>query len=169
MRILVRTPLEDTSGFGRDGIGIVSELLNRGHQVDVEPTSAKPPLPPEIANLLTYPQQGVYDLELHHINPGGAFLDPELSSRSRRKVLWTMWEWDNIPVSVQDRDKMEFYIHKYDSVVCYTHQTQDVFKQEGFLTSDQEAHVVQGGIDTSLWESVVDTSPEYQKTFPYRK
>lgn len=169
MRILVRTPLEDTSGFGRDGIGIVSELLNRGHQVDVEPTSAKPPLPPEIANLLTYPQQGVYDLELHHINPGGAFLDPELSSRSRRKVLWTMWEWDNVHASVQDRDRMEFYIPKYDTVVCYTNQTQDVFKQEGFLAEGQESHVVQGGIDVSLWEPVVDASPEYQKTFPYRK
>ena len=56
MKILLRTPLDSTSGFGRDGIGLLSALLlqDRLHLIDVEPTVVKTPLPKQIADLFAY-------------------------------------------------------------------------------------------------------------------
>jgi glycosyltransferase involved in cell wall biosynthesis len=58
VKVLLRGPLSPYSGYGRDGIGIALALLERGHQVSLSPTHTDPPLPREIAGLLTQPIEG---------------------------------------------------------------------------------------------------------------
>ena len=153
MKILLRTPLDSTSGFGRDGIGLLSALLlqDRLHLIDVEPTVVKTPLPKQIADLFAYDKADYYDMEIHHINPGGAFIDPTTTDRSGCKVLWTMWEWDTIPETVPNFEDMRTFIPLYDHIIVYTEQSAEALRNAGMLRPDQKVSVLMGGIEAHLW------------------
>lgn len=162
MRILVCSSVGPNSGYGRDGIGLVKALLEAGHEVDLAPLTVYTPLPAEVAALFTYGVEGKYDLEIHHVPPMGANQYPVDRNRSRKTVLWTMWEWDTFPKSVPGWDKAMYGIPHYDHVVAYTQQTIDALRSagpEGFLPDDKVS-VVQGGIDPTLWYPITDRRAE---------
>ena len=165
MKILLRAPIGTTSGYGRDGVGIVRALLKREHEVDLYPEAVSPPLPQEVANLLTYPTSSGYDLEIHHVPPTGAQTGGYNKTRSKKVVLWTMWEWDTFPASVPNRNIAETYIKHYDHVVGYTQQTLDSMKE--FLGEGQATSVVQGGFEKEPWYPAEGTA--WEKHFPSRK
>lgn len=154
MKILVRTPFGYNSGFGRDGIGLVKALMKRGHFVNLTDTYVHPPLPTLISDTLRYPVGDNYDLELHHINPAGAMFPFGEESRSKLKVLWSMWEWDTIPEN-ENLEAMQANIPYYDKVVCYTQQTQEVFQKYNLLP--EESLILQGGIETDLWSPITES------------
>ena len=167
MHVLVHAPVGSTGGYARDGQGLIHGLLNRKHGVALDPAGMRAPISPEVAELLTYPNRGTYDLEIHHIPPMGV-RSPQISKdRSRKTILWTMWEWDNFPESAPGFKEATKYIRHYDAVVAYTQQTLDAFSAAGFLGDGQETAVVQGGVETSLWYSVLDRrAGEARKVFP---
>lgn len=165
MRILVHTPLGTTGGYARDGVGLIDALLKRDHVVDLLPGSVLPPLPPQIAQLFTYPITDGYDLELHHVPPTGALDFPK--GRAKKTVLWTMWEWDNFPSEVPLREAAS-NMGNYDQVVAYTQQSSDAFLGAGFI--QEPATIQQGGIDPTPWNPVTEpVNAGYMEMFPPRK
>ena len=77
MRILCKLPLNPFSGYGTDGIGIVRALLGAGCDVYLDPTFVSPPLPPDVAELLTKRLEAPFDLLIHHVDPAQMGLSPE--------------------------------------------------------------------------------------------
>ena len=170
MRILVRAPIGTTSGYARDGVGLVRALLNRNHHVDVVPTSVLPPLPVEVAELLTYPiSNSGYDLEIHHVPPMDAETGEYNKSRSKKVVLWSMWEWDNISSTYPWFERVKENMQRYDQVVAYTQQSLDAFEGAGLIGEGQETSVLQGGFEVGPWRAPYEMPDEVQKLFPYRK
>lgn len=154
MRILVHSPVGLTTGYGRDGVGLVMALLNAGHDVDLVPSAVNVPVPSEVADLLSFYPDGHYDLEIHHVPPTGA------TSRSmgigehppRKRVLWTMWEWDTFPESVESYDRAANYVSSYDHVVLYTEQTREAFEGAGMFDKHRPPiSIVQGGFEPDSW------------------
>lgn len=162
MRVLVRAPIGTTGGYARDGVGLIRSLLKAGHEVDVFPTVVTPPLPPEVAELLTFPIGEGYDLEIHHVPPTNAATGAYNKQRSRKVVLWSMWEWDTFPDTVPNFDDALLNIPRYDMVVGYTQQTLDTFRDVGFLADGQEVAVVQGGFEPQPWTPYTGTEAEKQ-------
>ena len=152
MHVLVRTPVGSTGGYARDGQGLIHALIERGHGVTLDPVHVSSPISPVVAELLTYPTRGKFDLEIHHVPPSGS--QPIAFSRrlAGKRVLWSMWEWDTFPTSVPGFDTAKASIKDYDQVVGYTQQTLDAFDSQGFLANNQETSVVQGGFEASLWQ-----------------
>jgi glycosyltransferase involved in cell wall biosynthesis len=149
VKVLLRGPLSPYSGYGRDGIGIALALLERGHQVSLSPTHTDPPLPREIAGLLTQPIEPPYDLALHHQEPERAELTLENATAARHNVLWTMWDWSRLPEQEwvptwEDRTRY------YDHIVGYTPTTLKAFAP---VTSDaaDRLKVVLGGYTSAEW------------------
>lgn len=151
MRILFRGQIGSTTGFSRDGVGIIRTLMDMGHEVTVVPTAVHIPVPTEVASLLRYGVEGIYDLEIHHVPPTDAECSAYHKQRSRKVVLWTMWEWFNIPDSVPGRSNME-NIKNYDHVVLYTDQTKEAFSEAGLLGEGQDVSIVQGGFEPGFWK-----------------
>lgn len=157
MKILVKAPIGSTGGYARDGVGLIQALLRARHEVDVVPTAVAPPLPPDVAELLTFPTGDAYDLEIHHVPPTDVDMGAFNRRRSRKVVLWSMWEWDTFPSSVAGFEKIADNMKQYDMVVGYTKQSLDAFRGAGFLGDDQATAVVQGGFDPSPWKAYQDT------------
>lgn len=160
MRVLVHAPLATSTGYGRDGVGLIIALLKAGHMVDVAPSAVIPPIPAEVADTLTFPIEGVYDVEIHHVPPMGAAARSLAPEPPRKRVLWTMWEWDTFPDSVTNADRARKAIPTYDEVVCYTEQTKDAFLEAGLFGEDQKVSVQQGGFDPETWFLPTDLKAE---------
>lgn len=152
MKVLLRIPLNPYSGYGLDGIGIVRAMLARGLDVFVQPTHVTPPLPADVANLLTRPLEAPFDLLLHHVDPGQLGLSPEARRAATVTAAWTMWEYstlDNLPT--QQRRKLRKALADYDAVFAYD------MVSAGALTpylDPARLAVVQGGFLPQEWPNV---------------
>jgi len=174
MKIIVEAPLSTFSGYGNDGIGMIMALVQMGHDVYLEPKVVQPPLPTEVAELLTKPLASPFDLAIHHVDPGQlGFEQPEAPAKAQAaevNVGWTMWEYstlDNLPGRSLVRDRWKYF----DAILCYDDVTAgaldprvgryvDVTKDEqGYLhqtTTKEEVKfpVLQGGYWPSRWPHV---------------
>lgn len=159
MKILVRTTIDQFSGYGRDGIGILRGLLDRGHDIRLSPTYVGVPLPRDIAGLLTYPHDAPFDVALYHLPPEEVDLTPPDASASRRNVFWTMWGWPDLPddpwVST-----LAARTNLFDHVVAYDDNSVGAFES---VLGEGRVKRVLGGYSADDWE--VHPSEKTSETF----
>jgi hypothetical protein len=53
MKVLLKAPLSPYSGWGQDGIGLALAIIGMGIECRLHPLEVVPPLPADIAQLLT--------------------------------------------------------------------------------------------------------------------
>lgn len=148
MKILMRGPFSDHSGYGIDSIGMVQALLRAGHDVQLLPTSLEVPIPPDIADLLTIEPSNRFDLAIHFLDPSSCRLDKSLADLSRINIWWSMWEWENFHPGESERIKDD--IQLYDFVVGFDELSTQVFGP--LIGEGAEILTVQGGYIPDLWE-----------------
>lgn len=91
MRVLLRAGIETWSGYGNDAVDSAKGLKAAGVDVVLWPTMVMPPIPPEVASLLTKDPRGPKDVALAFCPPFD--LRPwEFADLGRKAVGWTMWE-----------------------------------------------------------------------------
>lgn len=65
MQILVNTPLDPYTGYGRDGVGMITALMRAGHDVHLFTNrGVQPPLPRHIAALFAKERPSNIDLAI---------------------------------------------------------------------------------------------------------
>lgn len=148
MKILVRAPFSDHSGYGIDSIGMVQALLQAGHDIQLLPIALEVPIPPEIADLLTIEPSPPFDLAIHFLSPDCCRLEQSLAELSRVNLWWSMWEWENFREGVAEQLKDD--IQHYDFVVAFDELSVEAFTP--LLSGDTEIFQVQGGYIADLWE-----------------
>lgn len=160
MKILVRAPLNPFSGYGNDGLGIVRALIQMGVDVYLQPTAVHAPLPKDVAQILTKPLDGRFDLTLCHVDPMQVEVPDSVRKHSDFVLAWTMWEWtsfDNIQPKDTERrhdphlDDFEDRFKNVDAIACYSEVTKQaiVSKLPGYPTFIQ-----QGGFWPQDWPKV---------------
>ncbi len=150
MRILVKTPLNPYSGYGNDGIGIVRALLRAGLDVSVDPAFVAPPLPDDIAQLLTRRLEAPYDLLLHHVDPAQMELSPQARRAAATTVAWTMWEYSSLD-NLKGRSSLRKRLRQYDVVLGYDAVTTTAIRP--YLTTST-AGTLQGGFWPEDWQPI---------------
>jgi LAGLIDADG DNA endonuclease family protein len=93
LKVLVRGPLNEYSGYGKDTCGIARALTRMGCDVFLEPTYVSAPLTKDIAALLTKHLQAPFDLLIHHSDPDNIGISPAAAQCADVKVAWSMWEF----------------------------------------------------------------------------
>lgn len=146
MRVLVRTALNPYSGYGNDGLGILTALMNAGIDTYVEPTYVAPPLPAFIAPLLTKRLEAPFDLLIHHADPANLGISPEARRACKATVAWSMWEYsslDNLP----GRSTLRKRLRDYDLVLGYDQVSTGAFAK--YVST--QAGTLQGGFWPDDW------------------
>lgn len=161
MKVLVRSPVSQMSGYGRDGIGLSLALLDRGHDVRLVPYRLEVPLPREIAGLLTLPIDPPFDLAIHHMPAEKARLPLSDAICSRYNAVWTMWGWPELPEQKWVGTLAERYQY-FDAVVCYESVTAETF--EPYVGADR-IKVVLGGYTADDWGPPEETIPPHRFRF----
>lgn len=147
IRVLVKAPLNPYSGYGTDGLGIVRSLIYAGCDVYLDPTHVSPPLPGEVAELLTKRLEAPFDLLIHHVDPGQLGITPEALRSSDITVGWTMWEYSTLD-NLKQRRGLKKKLSSYDVVFGY--DTVSATALRPYLKADQ-SEVLQGGFWPEDW------------------
>lgn len=141
IRIALKVPLSPYLGYGNDGIGIATELIEYGADVHLVPgTLIDSPLPAPVAALFTKEKLQQYDVSIHHIDPDN-FSNPDgWEATAGLKVGWTMWEFSNFKNAAR-YDTMRERLKGYDIFLAYDNNTAEALAE----VFDGEIRVLQGG------------------------
>lgn len=154
MKVLVSVPVNNFTGFGNDGIELVRALINWGANVFLHPSGVFPPLPRDVAAVLTKPIPSEVDLIISHRCP------QELSNPITSGVMvpstvalaWSMWEWDslnNVDAIDQNNceharkvlDTLEPALRVFDAVLAY-----DDVSYQALAPFHSHVEILQGGV-----------------------
>ncbi len=154
LKVLIRTALNEYSGYGKDGCGMARALMRRGCDVYIEPTYVSPPLTEDIAHLLTKHLQAPFDLLIQHSDPDGLGVTPAARQCSDILVAWSMWEFDK-PKPLSNRPSTFAHrLNPFDLALMYDQVGLDAWRPYG--PRRQAWGVLQGGYESSEWEYYPD-------------
>lgn len=148
MKILVKIPLSQFSGYGNDGIGLTRALMRWGADVYLDPVVVQAPLPEDIAMLLTKPLNAPFDLTIVHVDPGQLEITEDQKRASHLTVGWTMWEWSNLAWA-NGRSKFKARWKNFDALIGYDPVSTNALRE--YAHKNQPVLTVQGGFDPEDW------------------
>lgn len=146
LRVKLSIPLDARDGYGNDGIGLTQALVRQGVDVYLDPAYLQPPLPEDVAMLLTKDFSPPYDLHIKHVNPVALRLSEEEKQESYRKIAWSMWEWESF-----DEEKAPLVkeaLQDYNKVLAYDEVSIKAFES---TETDVPIALLQGGYDPRPW------------------
>lgn len=128
MKILLKIPLSQYSGYGRDGIGMAQAMVRAGHDVYIYPSEIQAPIPEDVALLLTKKLVAPFDLTIVHLDPARLELNDVERLTTKRVVAWSMWEWESFG-NLKGRSKLRKQLKDYDAIIGYDQVTADCFRE----------------------------------------
>lgn len=152
MKVLVKTPLSPYSGYGRDGIEMLTAMMNMGWDIYLQPMAVQAPLPQHIADLLTKEHQAPFDLFIQHTDPMTLECSDEVARHADVNLAWTMWEYTGLKrvMAEKDRRTLRRRLKNFDIFVGYS----DVDPIAFGPYFDGPLIVQQGGFDPAGWPEV---------------
>lgn len=148
--INLRAPVYSESGYGKDGIGL-ARAFSRRAMVSLQPTFIAPPIPLDVAEMLTVSPPENFDLLVHHVSPLELGLTQGHRERTEQCVAWTMWEYPSFAPEVYEDVKAR--LTGYDAVVVYDETSAEAIRS---LKTDVPILILQGGYDPEEWSTVAD-------------
>ena len=146
----------ESTGYGRDGIGMARALVRRGYEVSLESSWIMPPLPQDVALLLTIEPSPPFDLYISHAPPMQFGVPAPYSESIYKSVAWTMWEFSDLAPGMHDQ--VINNMKAFDHVIVNDTDTLAVFEK---LDPDRKFPIVQGGYEPDLWEVDPDSERDW--------
>lgn len=150
MNVLVRGPLDTTSGYGNDVVGMIRGFLALGVRTYVLPSHVTPPIPRDVAELLTREPEPPIDLTVIHMPPGEMDVPPGVRYMSERVIGWTMHEWTEY--KFKGKTKVKKVFSNLDMLLLY--DTVSYLALSSFVKKDVPVSVLQGGYWSDDWPYV---------------
>lgn len=156
MKVLLSCPVNTTTGYGQDGVELARALMRWGVDLYLHPSGLHPPIPADVAALLTKQIPEHVDLFISHRCPQELAMSPEsagLYAVSTVSVAWSMWEWDSLDnVDAISRSNCEHAfkvtenlakaLTHFDTVLAY-----DEVSKQALSPYHPRISVLQGGVD----------------------
>jgi hypothetical protein len=161
LRVLIKSPFSDYSGYGRDGFGLARALHRWGCDVYLQPTWLDVPVPRDLLPLFAKELRAPFDLLINHWDPGHLGITPEARQCARVAVAWTMWEFAGGPgkggkgVSglvphCPARSTLKNRLRWFDMVLGY--DPVSLAALQPYIPPKVHYGVLQGGYDAGEWK-----------------
>jgi glycosyltransferase involved in cell wall biosynthesis len=161
LKVLVKSPFSNYSGYGNDGWGLARALHNWGCDVYLQPTWVDVPIPQDLMPLFGKDLRAPFDLLINHWDPSHLFITPEARQCARVAVAWTMWEFAGGPgkdgkgVSglvphCDGRSTLRKRLRWFDMVLGY--DPVSLAALEPYIPANVHRGVLQGGFDSATWK-----------------
>lgn len=146
LSIALRAPINPTTGYGRDGIGLALALQAAGARVTLQPTFITGGVPQALADLLVQEPETSFDAIIHHVEPENLGLTVRDLDDASLRIAWTMWEF--LKFSQTQSEKIVPRLRGYDRLLAYDQTSAAAFRA---LQADTPIEVLQGGYSPAEW------------------
>lgn len=161
LRVLIKSPFSEYSGYGRDGYGLARALHRWGCDVYLQPTWLDTPVPRDLLPLFAKELRAPFDLLINHWDPSHLFITPEARQCARVAVAWTMWEFAGGPGKdgrgvaglvphCEARSTLRRRLRWFDLVLGYDPVSLEAI--EPYIPAKVHRGVLQGGYDSGEWK-----------------
>lgn len=158
-RLLLKTPLNSHTGYGKDGMQLAVALAEAGSEVHLEPRNVGVPLTPEVAAMLTIPRPNRFEIALQHEYPGGIDFPERIRQFAPLVVAWTMYEFLGFGSDTEQIHNLEERLKPYDLLLAYDSVTKSAFSE---YMDESKIKILQGGYDSHFW-TLKDEEHEYRR------
>jgi glycosyltransferase involved in cell wall biosynthesis len=163
LRVIIKSPFSEYSGYGRDGWGLARALHNWGCDVFLQPMWMDVPVPRDLLPLLGRELKAPFDLLINHWDPEHLGITPQARECTRVAVAWTMWEFAGGPgrdgrgVSglvphCAKRSSLRERLRWFDLVLGY--DPVSLAALEPYVPPKTRRGILQGGYDSAEWKAV---------------
>lgn len=146
LRVKLSIPVAPRDGYGSDGIGLAQAFMRQGIDVYLDPAYVQPPLPQDVANILTKDFNPPYDIHIKHVNPVALKLTEQEKQESYKCLAWSMWEQSSF--SEDKAPKVKDALDDYLKILAYDDISKEAFESTGTTTP---VSILQGGYDPRPW------------------
>lgn len=112
-------------------MGICRTLLRWGADVYVEPTFVSPPVPSDVAHLLTKHLAAPFDLLIQHSDPDNLGISDAAAQCSDVKVAWSMWEFGGAKPLARRTSSFAKRMRPFDLAMMYDQVAVDAWQPHG--------------------------------------
>jgi glycosyltransferase involved in cell wall biosynthesis len=163
LKVLLKTPFSQYSGYGNDGFGLLRALHEWGCDVYPQPVWVDVPIPRDLLGLFSKTLTGPFDLTINHWDPAHLEITREAREMCRVAVAWTMWEFSGGPgrdgkgVSglvphCDRRSSLRRRLKFFDMVLGYDQVSVEAFRD--FTPRHVKLGALQGGYEARDWKPV---------------
>jgi glycosyltransferase involved in cell wall biosynthesis len=160
LKVLVKSPFSQYSGYGMDGFALVRALHEWGCEVYPQPTWLDVPVPADLLPLFGRELKAPFDLTINHWDPEHLKITDYARRATRVAVAWSMWEFaggpgrNGKPVSGmvphgKGRSTMAERLRWFDLVLGYDQVSIEAMAP--YIPRRVARGVLQGGYDSRLW------------------
>lgn len=147
-RVLLKTPLNPTSGYGKDGILLAEGLEKAGAEVHLEPRNVQVPLTTLTAGMLTRPRPPHFETAVVHDYPGEIAFPPRMPQFANKIVGWTMYEFLGFGEDHEMTKDLEKRIAPLDLLLVYDEVSRTAMAE---YYDPDNIQILQGGYDSEAW------------------
>lgn len=148
MKILLTAPLSAYSGYGNDGIGLATALVEAGHDVYLQPSHVSPPLPKIVSDLLMKNLVAPFDLGIIHVDPGQMEVSKEMRRSCDMVVGWTMWEYTTLR-NLKNRRTCRTRFKDFNAMFAYDEVSKGALQP--YMPKGSPVIALQGGFSAEFW------------------
>jgi hypothetical protein len=161
LKVLVKSPFSQYSGYGMDGFSLVRALAEWGCDVYPQPTWLDVPVPADLLPLFGRELVAPFDLTINHWDPEHLQLADYARRATRVAVAWTMWEFAGGPgrdgkgVSGmvphgKGRSTMARRLKWFDLVLGYDQVSIEALSP--YIPRRVARGILQGGYESRMWK-----------------
>lgn len=155
MKVLLKAAFDTASGYGNDGCGLAKALDDLGVDVMLFPCGVAPPIPLEVAKLLTKPYEMPFDATVVHVDPLNLNVDKGTRRVSHTVIGWSMWEWEpqaetHLGIIAKGAGNIRKNLKEFDLLLSYDSVSEKAIMSRA--PKDLPHKILQGGYWSDRWE-----------------
>lgn len=148
-RVLLKTPFNPGTGYGKDGIFIAQNLDQMGLDLHLEPKYVGLPLPKDIVHLFAKERPTGFEIAINHEYPGELAFPEQMHLHANKTVGWTMYEFTSFGDDNEMTEKLQERLANFDLVLAYDSVSQQSLSE--YMDDPNRLKVLQGGYDADFW------------------
>ena len=161
LKVLLKSPFSQYSGYGTDGYGLARALHRWGCDLYLQPTWIDTPVPRDLLPLFAKELRAPFDLLINHWDPENLHITREARQCARVAVAWTMWEFAGGPgrngkgvsglvPGCPRRSTLRERLRWFDMVLGY--DPVSLAALEPYIPPKVHRGILQGGFDAGDWK-----------------
>lgn len=152
-RVLLKTPMNPSTGYGKDGIYLAQGLQRIDADLHLEPMFVGLPMPQDILPLFGKERPEGFEVAINHVDPAQLQFPPSMHLFANKTVGWTMYEF--LSFGEQNKNEGEFAyqlaerLEAFDLVLAYDEVSRSALAE--YMDEPDRLKILQGGYDAEFW------------------